>query len=181
MKREHHSFEAVVSIKWHIITLISSLLLVSCVSQPSQSQKKISADSKPLQWRFGTSHEIRAYATNTKRRPHSDLLVQPDNTLTRNRRPKHGVKLTDEQAARVHTILHTAGNRAGDSKCVFQPHHAVVFYAGDGSLLASIDICFTCTGYVSRSDHKAFPKHLNYPLLEAFFQELGLLKRVSAQ
>lgn len=152
--------------RWLLI--LSALFSVGC-SIPHRIN--LAAGTEPTHWHFGASYEIRAFATNRKPTNGFANLVRDDQSLISDRAPKSGLRLTGEHARQLRRILYTTGRSDGAAKCGFQPRHAFLFYAANGTVLSSIDICFLCSEY--RSAHPCFPVDLDYQQLNLFVKGLG--------
>ena len=54
----------------------------------------------------------------------------------------------------------------------FEPHHGLVFYDEHWKPVASVDLCFACSSFVSRPARAGVS--IDYDALEAFFASLGI-------
>jgi len=100
-----------------------------------------------------------------------DLIIDGDK-IHPTARPNGGLLLTKEQEANACAALNTTSNHFGYSFFCFEPRDALVFYNADGSVLASVSICFTC--YDSRVVPSSFAGGFDYAALAAFFATLDL-------
>lgn len=87
-------------------------------------------------------------------------------------RPNGGLLLTPEQAAVACAALNTSTNHFGSFYLCFEPRDALVFYDTEGSILASISICFTC--FDAQATPNSFKSSFDYAELATFFATLNL-------
>jgi len=100
----------------------------------------------------------------------SDLIIKDDKVHS-TAKPHGGLLLTKKQGESACAALNTKSKHQFNYMC-FEPRDALVFYGTDGSILASVSICFTC--YKSRVVPKSLPRSFDYAALATFFASLDL-------
>ena len=127
-------------------------------------------EAEAATWPGTDFDEVRAfvYACEADR---DKTFVRADGSLHPGVLNAPGVRLTNEQAAR----LLAAGRRRvrvpGRTAC-YVPHHAFVFYRA-GRPVAVMEICFTCHRHASVP--RGLPQEMDYDALWALLHELGVM------
>jgi hypothetical protein len=98
----------------------------------------------------------------------SDLIIK-DNKVHPTAKPHGGSLLTKKQVESACAALNSKSKHKLNYLC-FEPRDALVFYGADGSILASVSICFTCYG--SRAVPNSLQRSFDYAALATFFASL---------
>lgn len=152
---------------------LSRCLAVTAILLLSQAGCTNPSDAD-VEWPFSGFSEIRAYRFNWDD-PNGEQgqlrLYNERNGLNPNRIPKEGVRLNDQQVARLKQAVCSEHARSTAAAC-FWPHHGFLFLDEQGRIVGSISICFLCDNYEAYSS--GFAKRWDLQALKALFEELGM-------
>lgn len=85
----------------------------------------------------------------------------------------HTFKRTEREAERLITILKTEAIDIPAWMCAPMYRDAVVFYDGNGSIVSTLNICFSCEYMASKAFCEINADVKTYALLKQFFIDLG--------
>ena len=148
----------------HLLALcLASALLAACASEGRQYKAELVKTIQRSDSVVVTEHSFQYDLYDQE--AHASLI--PDQVVYSKR------ALTPEQRSELLSVTRELNPTTQNefSMCIFEPHHALLFYAND-KLLSTMEICFKCK-QVEWDGSKLTPPGALYAGLGAFLQSIG--------
>jgi hypothetical protein len=124
-------------------TLLAFFSLISFIPATQAAEPAKAWPTKPFKHVVG-------YCYDFTKDPRGTDITFPDGSIHHGVIQATTVRLSEDQAAELGTLLTKESDfETGGSDC-YDPHHAFVFYDADWKVVASIDLCFLCEDHASR-------------------------------
>ncbi|QDT03850.1 hypothetical protein K227x_22350 [Rubripirellula lacrimiformis] len=162
-------------------TVFAVLLGASCNRQNSaNSDGQYLADGRESVAAGGSVHEggqwhfdfttVRAYRLNWRNEDAWEPIIS-GGELNATRMPTEGILLARSQVERLEAAVTGTHPDRGAGLCLY-PHHAFLFFDGEGKVVGSIDVCFLCQSY--RSQPAGYARNWDLLSIGELILDLGL-------